>query len=70
MFKDKESWLKELHTKELMDYLNRARKCGGGYSPFDNDICFSIGEIKAALSYREHIPNKKEAQKIRQQKAK
>lgn len=66
---DKKVWLKSRHTKELLIFLDKARKCGGGYSPFDNDICFTIEEIKSELTTREHIPNKKESKLIRQNKA-
>lgn len=65
-FKD----LTKIHTKVLLDWLNHARKCGGSYSPSGTYVdVFSIDELKAELATREHIPNKEEAKKIRQQKA-
>lgn len=70
--KIKEKTLKEAHTRILMSWLSKARACGGGYNPFDDnsEFGFSIGELKIELSKREHIPNKQEAKTIRQQKAK
>jgi len=53
-----EESLKKMHTKELLQMLHSS------YSNSNREI------IKKELSKREHIPNKKEAKKIRQEKAK
>jgi hypothetical protein len=66
-------FLTTIHTRKLLQWLEKARKCGqGGYDPFNNGngYCFSIELLKNELSEREHIPNKQEAKKIRQQKTK
>jgi hypothetical protein len=63
--------LKEIKTKVLLGYLDKARRCGGiGYDPTNNhgDI-IPIEELKAELTKREHIPNKSEAKNIRRMKA-
>lgn len=63
--------LKNLHTKVLLSYLDRARKFGGSYDPTENGgPCISIEDIKKELETRPHISNKKEAREIRKQKAK
>ncbi|MCA1026980.1 hypothetical protein LCM23_12840 [Cytobacillus kochii] len=74
---DYENYLKTLHTKELLRLLHSARHCGGSYNPFyENGYAFqgskwyTIDEIKKELATREHIPNKEEAKKIRQEKHK
>lgn len=69
---ERTEYLKKRHTKQLLEYLRAARACGGSYSPFDSSYGphFSIEEIKKELSFRPHIPNKREAKVIRQQKAK
>lgn len=59
------------HTRTLLKWLNKARRCGLGYDPTDNgNSVISIKELKDELAKREHIPNKLEAKKIRQEKAK
>ena len=62
--------LKKKHTKQLLDYLDSCRKCGGRLSPFDNENSVTIDQVKAELATREHVPNKQEAKVIRQLKAK
>jgi hypothetical protein len=64
-------FLTTVHTKELLQWLNAARRCRT-YDPFyeGKGYGFSIKELKNELSKREHIPNKKEAKEIRRQKAK
>jgi len=59
-----------LHTKILLNYLERARACGGAYSPSDskNGPFYTIDELKAALRSRPHVPNKPEAKEVRRQK--
>lgn len=70
----KQEYLKSIETRQLMSWRERAYACGGSYTPFDHKsnsaMIFSIDDIKAELNTREHIPNKKEAKTIRQQKAK
>ena len=64
--------LSKIPTRRLLNYLNHARACGGSYDITNNhcsDMVVSIDELKAELVTREHIPNKKEAKKIRQEKA-
>lgn len=72
-----ENYLKTLHTKELLGLLQSARKCGGGYNlfydsgyAFEGSKWYTIDEIKEELATREHVPNKSERRKIRQEKAK
>ena len=61
----------QLHTKVLLRYLDKARKCGGFYSPgYKGGHGYSMEMLKAELATREHVPNKVEAKKIRQEKAK
>lgn len=61
--------LKTAPTRVLLEYLQKARGCGGSYSPNDQ-FYFSIEDLKAELKTREHIPNKKEAKIIRRDRAK
>ncbi len=74
--KERSEWakkeLKELHTRQLMYYLKHSRACGNWYSPCcsESSFGFTFDEIKEELNTREHIPNKREARKIRQEKAK
>lgn len=53
--------LNTLHTRELLDYLERAR---GGNSPY------SVERIKDVLATREHIPNRQERKEQRQAEGK
>lgn len=62
--------LTDEHTRVLLDYLKHARACGGWYSPWDSDTGYTIEELKAELATRPHVPNKAEAKRIRQEKAK
>lgn len=65
----RKQYLQETHTRLLLEYLSHSRsKCVGWFSPFDNSVGFTTTEIKEELSTREHIPNKREAKLIRQQK--
>ncbi len=61
--------LNNLSTRELLQYLDWARKFNGWYSPFDNGTGYTTDEIKAVLATREHIPNKAEAKVARQAEA-
>lgn len=64
--------LKDIPTKKLLYYLDHARACGGSYDITDNhntNTMINIDELKIELATREHIPNKKEAKIIRQNKA-
>jgi hypothetical protein len=65
-------FLTTVHTKELLQWLNASRRCGGSYDPFYDGLgySFSVKLLKNELAKREHIPNKKEAKEIRRQKAK
>lgn len=62
--------LKSKHTKTLMKLLEKARKCGGFYSPYDNEYGWTTFQLKEELNQREHVPNKKESKIIRQVAAK
>lgn len=63
--------LESLHTRDLMARMTRARKFPDGYRPYDGaEFKMSIEDYKKILSTREHIPNKAERKKIRQEKAK
>ncbi len=71
-----EKFLRRLHTRQLHAHLVSLRrlesKCGEYYqleSTFKN-IRKEIDFVKGILATREHIPNKQEARKIRQEKAK
>ena len=64
------AYLRGLHTRELLSMRDYCYKMGGQFSPFDNGVKFSLGEVKKELETREHVPNKKEARQIRQEKAK
>lgn len=82
-YKDKEGFIlsqKEIHerrkhlqsinVRNLLKYLNYARKFGGKYDPITEDLSFMIpiGLIKEELQNREHMPNKQEAKEIRRKK--
>jgi hypothetical protein len=62
--------LKDRHTRELLRMLNDARPSGFYWVDYPSGPKYSVEDIKAELATREHIPNKAEAKKIRQQKAK
>jgi len=69
--------LHQLSTKQLLGYLKSARAFGGSFNPFyDSGSAppgtkwYTIAEIKSVLETREHIPNKIERKKARQEKAK
>lgn len=65
-------YLEGKHTRQLLDLLQCCRRCGGRYDVLDNnsDWFVSISQVKAELAKREHIPNKLEAKKLRQERAK
>jgi hypothetical protein len=72
-----EEYLKTLHTKELLKLLGysradeRIRKMYMDLPDVHADVIFEyIKTIKNILKDRPHVPNKKEAKLIRQQKAK
>lgn len=67
------AYLKNLHTRQIMDLRNACYRYG--HDMVDVSDCgqgpdITIDQIKEVLATREHIPNKKEAKVIRQQKAK
>jgi hypothetical protein len=76
------AYLRTRHTHVLMKMRESAYRCSGRntyalkdeevfYDPFDTRLHYvSLAQIKAELATREHIPNKKEARKIRQERAK
>ena len=63
--------VESLPTRQLLDYLNLARKFGGWYSPVDShsNIGYTFDELKAEAAKREHVPNKQEAKELRRQRA-
>jgi len=72
----KRNYLKGLHTIPLLNHLRGLRRLE---SKWGNDFMFEstprllkeeIKLTKEILATREHIPNKKERRKIRQEKAK
>lgn len=63
------------HTKEILNLLNSTRALGNVLICWIEDGKWvtgwiSFGEVKHLLSSREHIQNKSERKKIRQEKAK
>ncbi len=67
---DRRPSLKKFHTRQLLDIIDHCRACGGIYQPYDMGVYYEFEEIKSELDTREHIPNKQEAKRIRQEKAK
>ncbi len=65
-------YLQRLHTRQLLGLLQRCRQMPYGYDVFENDTPFYItgAQVKQVLATREHIPNKQEAKKLRQERAK
>lgn len=75
------AYLKTRHTRVLMQMRESAYRCSGRneydlsdeevfYDPFDTRLNYvSLAQIKAELATREHVPNKKEARAIRQERA-
>lgn len=61
--------LSKQHTKVLLKWLEKARSCGV-HGHRDHGYCYSVEEIKKELAKREHVPNKAEAKKLRQELAK
>jgi hypothetical protein len=60
--------LQKLPTRKLLDMLANAR-VGRYYWEEDDNPADEFENIKAVLSTREHVPNKVEARKIRQERA-
>lgn len=75
-------YLKKLHTRQLLNLRNRIYRVSGGYwykpenkmvydvSENHQGMIVSLKQVKAELATREHVPNKKEAKALRQQRAK
>jgi hypothetical protein len=61
--------LTKFRTRELMAMMEIARGNNNVY-PFWLGYGWTLDEFKVELATREHIPNKEEARKIRQEKAK
>jgi beta-N-acetylglucosaminidase len=81
---DGAAYLRTRHTRVLMKMRESAYRCGGYnyatdeertdaeifYDPFDTQLHYvSLAQIKAELATREHVPNKREARAIRQERA-
>lgn len=68
--------LSRIHTRTLLQWRNACYGCGGAYDPSEGasgiryPATYTLAEIKAELATREHVPNKREARILRQQKAK
>ena len=64
--------LNEIPTRDLMLMLANSRVHNGKYCPYypNTGELVTTEEIKRELATREHIPNKKESMKIRQDAAK
>lgn len=65
-------YLKRCHTRVLMKYRDACCKFNGYYDIVgDNSgCCVTKEQVKTELATREHIPNKIEAKKLRQERAK
>lgn len=78
------AYLRTRHTRVLMQMRESAYRVSGYnyaadrgktegeifYDPFDTGQNYvSLAQIKAELATREHVPNKKEARQLRQQRA-
>ena len=61
--------LKNYHTKQLKKMLNLSYKFDGLFWCESKGVIFDSDEIREELKTREHVPNKIEAKKIRQEKA-
>ena len=63
-------YLKTLRTRQLLDLLKSCR-IHGFWDVLDNhsDHVVTLDQLKAELATREHIPNKKEAKALRQERA-
>jgi hypothetical protein len=63
---------KDYSTRDLKHMLDIARACGGNYyfAGGDGGPGFSFDELKEEMNKREHLPNKKEGEKIRREKQK
>lgn len=63
--------LAETPTRELMKIRDLCYKFGGAYSPCDSSCgpFIKLPDVLAELNRREHVPNKKEAEQLRRDKA-
>ncbi len=71
--------LSEIHTKALLRFLVRGWHGGPEDNPYAMVLVYRCGqsgykwfhnpEIRAELAKREHVPNKREARAVRQEKA-
>ncbi len=59
--------LESMHTRQLLEIKNVLHRYSDGYH---DTKCEVLDKLNRILSTREHIPNKAEAKKIRQEKAK
>lgn len=69
----KSEYLKSAHTRQLLSWRDQAYSGGGVYTPYDpksnSTMIFRLDEIVNELNTRDHVPNKKEAKVVRQQRA-
>ena len=61
--------IEDVHTRQLLSMRDYTGWYWSGDDSYHDDVEFSQQEIYAELAKREHIPSKKEAKIIRQQKA-
>jgi hypothetical protein len=68
---DPMAYLNGLHTRQIMKLRDEAHHFGHGQTSIDDGgwCVVTHDQIKEVLATREHIPNKIEAKRIRQQKA-
>ncbi len=59
--------LESMHTRQLLEIKNTLHRYNNGDYDTKNE---ALDKLNSILSTREHIPNKAEAKKIRQDKAK
>jgi len=73
-----EEYLEGLHTRQLLN-LRKTAYAVSNYGRYSDQkasvivtplLAVTLDQIKAELSKREHVPNKTEAKRIRQEKAK
>ncbi len=73
-----QAYLEKLHTKQLLQLRDAAYRVSCIGMDTDREAVYDVtdvltvrmSEIKRELGKREHVPNKAEAKKIRQEKAK
>jgi hypothetical protein len=65
--------LEKFDTRTILGFLDATRKSGSDsyfFNHYSDDGFYTVSNIKSVLETREHIPNKEEKKKARQEKAK